>query len=122
MRFLLDTDVMSAYIKRPALLAHRFLQNSGRLALPTIVLAELYHWAYARPDPAPMVDSIQKLFALAEILDFDPASAETFGRLRADLSKRGVTVAPPDLIIASTALTHGLTVVSSATSISRPAW
>lgn len=41
MNFLLDTDTCSAHMRRPAKLAHRFIQHAGRLAIPTIVLAEL---------------------------------------------------------------------------------
>jgi tRNA(fMet)-specific endonuclease VapC len=40
MNFLLDTDTCSAHMRRPAQLAHRFIQYSGGLAIPTIVLAE----------------------------------------------------------------------------------
>jgi hypothetical protein len=42
MIFLLDTDTCSAHTRRPARLAHRFIQYTGGLAIPTIVLAELY--------------------------------------------------------------------------------
>ena len=41
MNFLLDTDTCSAHMRRPARLAHRFIQHTGGLAIPTIVLAEL---------------------------------------------------------------------------------
>ena len=51
MSFLLDTDICSAHLKRPAGLMHRFVQHSGRLCLPTVVLAELYVWAYHRQNP-----------------------------------------------------------------------
>lgn len=112
MTYLLDTNIVSAYLRRRATLAHRMLQHSGHLALPTMALAELYHWAYARPDPAPMLDAIRELCTLIDVLDFNAASAEMFGKLRVDLSRRGVSVAPQDLIIASIALVHGLTLVT----------
>jgi predicted nucleic acid-binding protein len=50
MSFLLDTDHLSAHLRRPSGLAHRFFQYSGRLYTPTIALAELYVWAYRRPN------------------------------------------------------------------------
>jgi hypothetical protein len=42
MNYLLDTDTCSAHMRRPAQLAHRFIQHTGGLAIPSIVLAELY--------------------------------------------------------------------------------
>jgi predicted nucleic acid-binding protein len=40
--FLLDTNIVSAYLKRPGALAHRFIQYSGRLYVSSVALAELY--------------------------------------------------------------------------------
>jgi tRNA(fMet)-specific endonuclease VapC len=42
MSFLLDTDTCSAHLKRPLGLMHRFVQYSGGLHIPTIVLGDLY--------------------------------------------------------------------------------
>jgi tRNA(fMet)-specific endonuclease VapC len=47
MSFLLDTNICSAHFRRPAGLAHRFIQHSGGLFIPTIVLGGLFAWAYA---------------------------------------------------------------------------
>lgn len=52
MSFLLDTDHLSAHLRRPAGLVHRFVQHSGRT--PTIALAELYVWATPAPVPRPI--------------------------------------------------------------------
>ena len=46
MSFLLDTNICSLHIRRPAGLAHRFMQHSGRLWISSLVLAELYAGAY----------------------------------------------------------------------------
>jgi tRNA(fMet)-specific endonuclease VapC len=46
MNFLLDTDICSAHMRRPASLAHRFIQHTSRLAVSNVTLAELYAGAY----------------------------------------------------------------------------
>src|SRR5437588_6580864 len=46
MSFLLDTNICSAYLKYPGALTHRFHQHGGRLYVTTLVLGELYTWAY----------------------------------------------------------------------------
>jgi predicted nucleic acid-binding protein len=51
MRFLLDTNILSAHIRQPARNAHRFIQYTGRLYTSSISIAELYVWAYRRSDP-----------------------------------------------------------------------
>ena len=109
MSFLLDTHTVSAHMKHPSRLVHRFIQPSGRLHIPSIVLAELYAGADLRPDPAPLLRQIADLRIAVTVLDFDTDCAEQFGRLRGDLKRRGVTVGPMDLLIASVALARGLT-------------
>lgn len=91
MSFLLDTNTCSAHIRRPAGLAHRFMQYSGRLSIPTIGLAELYAGAYMLANPAPIVTAISDLLEDVAVISFDAASAEEFGKLRGALKHRGMT-------------------------------
>ncbi len=51
MSFLLDTNILSAHLRRPSGLAHRFIQHSGRLYTSSVALAELFVWAYKKSDP-----------------------------------------------------------------------
>ncbi len=112
MSFLLDTDICSAHFRRPGGLAHRFIQHSGRIAIPTIVLAELHAWSYSRADPAPLQTAIRDLLQDVDVLPFDAACAERFGQLRAELRRQGHPVQDMDLMIASVALAHDLTLVT----------
>lgn len=112
MSFLLDTDTCSFHIKRPSGLAHRFMQHSGGLFLPTIALAELYAWAYRRANPTKLLQAIASLPHDVAILDFDAACAEQFGMVRGTMLQQGIQVAIPDLMIASVALVHNLTLVT----------
>lgn len=116
MSFLLDTNICSAHLRRPAGLAHRFMQHSGRLFVPTIVLGELYAWAFKRPDPAPLLHLIDdELLRDVDVLDFDAACAYRFGQLRGRMLSRGQVVFEVDLLIASVALVHDLTLVTNNT-------
>jgi tRNA(fMet)-specific endonuclease VapC len=113
MSFLLDTDICSVHIRRPSGLMHRFVQYSGRLFVPTVGLAELYVWAYRRPDPREFLVAIATFLKYdVQALAFDEASAEQFGKLRVELQKIGIAVSPVDLLIASVALAHDLTLVT----------
>ena len=74
MSFLLDTNILSAHLRRPAGLAHRFFQHTGRLYTSSICLGELYVWAYGRQDPTPMMASIDKLIGLHEVTEMNNKS------------------------------------------------
>ena len=112
MTHLLDTNICPAHMRRPALLAHRFFQYTGRLALPTIVLAELYAGAFKHPSSGRLLALIGDLLLEVDLLDFDRACAETFGRVRGGLLGKGISVDAVDLMIASVALVHDLTLVT----------
>jgi tRNA(fMet)-specific endonuclease VapC len=116
MSFLLDTDTCSYHIRHPSGLAHRFVQHSGRLWLPSPALAELHAWVNILNRPQKLVRAIDELLADVQVLLFDEQAAEKFGELRGILKRHGVTAGPIDLMIASIALVHDLTVVTHNTS------
>lgn len=112
MSHLLDTNICAAHFRRPAGLAHRFIQYGGGLFVPTVVLAELYAGAYHVPNPAPLLQRVADLLADVQVLDFDLACAEQFGVIRESLLQKGISVPTADLMIAAVALVHNLTLVT----------
>jgi tRNA(fMet)-specific endonuclease VapC len=112
MTHLLDTDICSAHMRRPAGLAHRFFQYAGGLAISSVTLAELYSGAYKLPQSARLLALITDLLQDVAVLDFDSTCAEQFGKVRGALLQQGIQVATADLMIASTALAHNLTLVT----------
>lgn len=117
MSFLLDTNICSAHIRKPTGLAHRFFQYSGRLHISTMVLGELYAWAYRRQNPLPLLNLIEEEFIEDFIiLPFDEACAYEFGKIRGYFIQNGIAIETADLVIAATALVHDLTLVTHNTS------
>ncbi len=113
MSFLLDTNILSVHLRRPTSVAHRFFQHAGRLYTSAVALAELSVWAHQRPDPVATVKTIDELlFYEVNVLDFDRDCADEFGRIRVQLRRRGIEVPSVDLMIASVALVHDLTLVN----------
>ncbi|HEV3259055.1 MAG TPA: type II toxin-antitoxin system VapC family toxin [Gemmataceae bacterium] len=112
MNFLLDTDTCSAHMRRPGGLVHRFFQHAGRLAMPTIVLAELYAGAYRHPNPGRLLSLIADLLQEVQVIAFDSACARKFGEVRGTLLQQGISVPTADLMIAAVALVHNLTLVT----------
>ena len=115
MSHLLDTNICAAHFRRPAGLAHRFIQYGGGLFVPTVVLGELYAGAYHVGNPAPLLQKIADLLNDVQVLDFDHACAEQFGKVRGGLLQKGISVPTADLMIAAVALVHNLTLVTNNT-------
>lgn len=117
MSFLLDTNTCSAYLKRRRGMNHRFVQHSGRLHVATIVLGELFTWAYKRSNPQPTLDAISnELLPQVNVLGFDQNSAHLFGKTRAAMLNKGHSIDGIDLEIAVIALHHDLTLITNNTS------
>jgi len=112
MSHLLDSNICAAHFRRPAGLAHRFIQYGGGLFVPTVVLGELYAGAYHVGNPTPLLRKIADLLEDVHVLDFDHACAEQFGKVRGNLLRQGISVPTADLMIASVALVYDLTMVT----------
>lgn len=113
MKYLLDTDICSAYGRRPAALTHRFFQyGNDNIVVSALSLAELYSGAYLRPNNRKLIPQISALRGEITVLPFDDTCAEIYGRLNGMLRLKGVVVGAIDLMIASVALAHDLTLVT----------
>jgi predicted nucleic acid-binding protein len=111
MSFLLDTDTCSAHLKSGAL-THRLIQYAGRLHISAITLAELYTWALRAKVAPRRLQGVLDLLSDLAVVDFTPDVARRFGEVQASLLDKGQRAPQLDLLIAATALVHGLTVVT----------
>jgi tRNA(fMet)-specific endonuclease VapC len=64
------------------------------------------------PHPARLLALIADLLQEVTTLDFDATCSEKFGRVKGELGQRGLSVPDVDLLIASVALVHDLTLVT----------
>jgi tRNA(fMet)-specific endonuclease VapC len=110
--FLLDSDICSAYLRRPRSLFARFIQYSGQLSISTITLSDLYTWAYKQDDPTVILSKVQDLLQDVKVLPFDDTCALELGKTRGGLLRQGIMVSPVDLMIGTIALVHNLTLVT----------
>lgn len=113
MKFLIDTNICSAHMERPGRFSHRLIQYYGQLAIPSLVLAELYSGAFKQTLKKPrLLELIDQLRLEFHILPFDEECAFKFGEIRGPLLRRGIVRPAVDLMIASVALVHDLTLVT----------
>jgi tRNA(fMet)-specific endonuclease VapC len=110
--FLLDTDVCSAYLKGDKRVGNRCLQYGGRLSISVISAAELYAWTLRSTARAKTHEALLAFLSGVPLLTIDDETARMFGELRAQQFDSGRLTPAMDLLIASTALQHGLTLVT----------
>ena len=113
---LVDTNVLSELARpRPNTAVVDWLGAQSRIHLSVVTLEELA-FGVARANGAARARLRTWLDALLAarpmLLDVTPAVARASGELRAARETRGRRVAMADMLIAATALTHGLTLVT----------
>jgi tRNA(fMet)-specific endonuclease VapC len=113
-RYLLDTNIWSALIRRANTgLIQRFeaLERS-RLALSPIVLGELQGGYYKGDRTPKRLAVIEAIRTSSELLTINSRIADTYSQLRAQLELAGTPIGPNDTWIAAEALHHKLVLVT----------
>ena len=82
------------------------------IAMSTVVLGELLYGALRSNKPVANWNDVIAFANQFVMLSFDNVAAEVYARIRATLTTAGNTIGPNDLLIAATALSNGLTLVT----------
>ena len=85
------------------------------LCISSITLAELEYGVQASANVEKNTIALTKVLAIVEILPFDDEAAVEYGKIRADLRKKGTPIGDMDMLIAAHAKARGLTVVTNNT-------
>ncbi|HEX5445983.1 MAG TPA: type II toxin-antitoxin system VapC family toxin [Pirellulales bacterium] len=112
MNFLLDTDTCSFHLRKQGILSSRFLQYMGRLHVSVLTAGELFTWTLRANAPPARLQSLIDLLDDVQVIDVDLAIARRFGELRAALLDAGRPTPTIDLLIAATAIVHGMALVT----------
>jgi tRNA(fMet)-specific endonuclease VapC len=113
-RYLLDTNIVIYVIKkRPAEVLQAFNENSGRMAISSITLAELFHGAEKSARGAENLKVIDDFTSRLEVLPYTPKAAQHYGSIRAALERSGETIGINDLHISAHARSEGLVLVTN---------
>ena len=114
MTWLLDTSTIVAALRGHVEVRRRLAAASpDDLTVPSVAVAELVYGAERSTDPMRARLVWREFVEPYVVVPFDRAAAEQHGRLRFAL--RAQPIGERDLLIAATALAHGLTVVTGNT-------
>lgn len=112
MSYLVDSDTCSAYLKNDRRVVGRFVQYFGRLHVSVITAGELFTWGDRKRTSADRRETIEAFLKEVRVLNMTKPVSRVFGRLQAQLLDAGRPTPSLDLLIAATALHHGLIMVT----------
>jgi tRNA(fMet)-specific endonuclease VapC len=111
--YLLDTNICVYAIKRVAGVLERLQASSpDEFGISAVTVAELWFGAAKSTRPKSTRASVDAFLSPFEILPFGIDAAADYADIRRDLEKRGRPIGERDLLIAATAKSRKLTVVT----------
>lgn len=113
MRYLLDTNVISALVNDPhGLVAQRALsRGQDRLFTSIVVVCELW-FGVARKRSARLEHAVRSVLGALPIAPLEPGFESHYAELRARLERKGTVIGAMDLLIAAHARALGATLVT----------
>jgi tRNA(fMet)-specific endonuclease VapC len=113
MAYLIDTDwAVNLLVGRNPALAETRRLGMAQMSVSRVSAAELYHGAFATPSPEGHLIAIRHFLDSCQMIELSDPICERFGEIRSALWRRGEKLSDFDLVIAATALSHDLTLLT----------
>ncbi len=113
MKYMLDTNMcIYAQKNNPNVIAKIKENFSEGLAISSITLAELQHGVQASANIEKNTIALLKFISITEVLPFDSGAAVEYGKICADLRRKGTPIGTMDMLISAHAKSENLIVVT----------
>ncbi|MEI3649476.1 MAG: type II toxin-antitoxin system VapC family toxin [Dolichospermum lemmermannii FEM_B0920] len=114
MIYLLDTNVCARYLNGKSLAIRQRLRstNLADIAVCSVVKGELFYGAMKSNNFEKTLHRQQEFLKLFVSLPFDDDASFIYGRIRAELSTKGIIIGANDLQIAAIAMVNNLILVT----------
>lgn len=114
MNYLIDTDIIIYSLKNHQKVNENFssFRNSPK-SISVITYGELVYGACKSQYVETNLAKVHRLAEIFPIINISPSVMETFGDLKVSLEQSGRIIDDMDLMIASTAITHNLILVTN---------
>jgi len=103
----MDTNVCIRILRGREEAVKAFSENAGDVAVPFMVLGELYYGAERSDDPTLGKSLVERFSKALPIVNSSPAIMARFGAEKARLMAAGTPIEDADVLIAATALECG---------------
>lgn len=103
MEYLLDTNICIYIIKRKPIEVFAKLRELtiGSVGISSITLAELHYGIEKSLFPDKNREALEKFLTPIEIIDFGFDASNEYGKIRAELERKGTPIGPFDMLIAA---------------------
>ena len=117
MKYLLDTCVISDFVKgQPNVLSRLKYEQPNSIAISSVTLMEINYGMKLNPARARKIQTVvDSLLAMIHIQPYEQQDATTTASIRSHLKTVGTPIGSYDVMIAGTALSRGLIMVTSNT-------
>jgi tRNA(fMet)-specific endonuclease VapC len=113
-RYMLDTNMVSHFIKGINNVRNKVVSvPMSELGISAITEGELLFGLAKKPDAKQLSIVVHEFLIRVDVLPWDSAVAAYYGKLRADMQKKGKILGNLDLLIAAHALTLGLVLITN---------
>ncbi len=115
MLYMLDTNICSYIIRnQPEIIKEKLkeIEREHKIGLSTIVVSELLYGAYKKGSKK-LIEVVESFVDCFQIYEYGLNAAKEYGKLRAELEKRGEVIGAYDLQIAAHAIALGATLVTN---------
>lgn len=114
MNYLIDTDILIYSLKNNITVNNHLREKRDHpKSLSVITYGELIYGARRSRNTEKNLAKVRRISEIFPIIDISPPIMDTFGDLKVVLEKSGMLIDDMDLMIASTALTHNLILVTN---------
>ncbi|MBN1647019.1 MAG: type II toxin-antitoxin system VapC family toxin [Spirochaetales bacterium] len=114
MNYLIDTDILIYSLNNNKNVNDNMkTKSSAPKSISVITYGELVYGAEKSTSIQKNLAKVHRVGELFPVINITPAIMDTFGAIKADLVKKGKIIDDMDLLIASTAITHNLTLVTN---------
>ena len=103
---LLDTNVVIAFFNGSKAVLERVHSEIDRIALSTLVVAELDYGAKASQKAEENLEKLYRFVDIVRVVPFDLECAKIFGTIKSKLRKMGKPTGEVDALIAATAMSN----------------
>ncbi|NIA28443.1 MAG: PIN domain-containing protein [Actinobacteria bacterium] len=114
-RYLVDTDIIIYWLNNtcPQINKKIVQASDSRIFISAITIAELYYGAFNSFKQKDNCKLLDQLTQEINIINFDFASGKVFGKVKAELKKKGQMINDSDIFIAATAIEGKFILVSN---------
>ena len=115
MKYMLDTDICIYVIKKKPdrVLAALHAGVQEGIAISAITLAELEYGVEASAHVEKNTLALNQFLSIMSILPFEDKAAVEYGKIHADLRRKGMLIGSMDMLIAAHAKSKGLILVTN---------